>query len=249
MKVTKWGLAEQRVGPRVARPTRTQGASALARTATTRNLTRRKERHMGRHARRADNIWSRACRVWYRLRHDDLEPEAIRRAPTMLAALLLALSAGAPGTGNLRPATSVDHTGRPRIDSDSAERPRHLRRRRQRHRSRWRGWSRRCRQRTRPRRPARFSMPSRRSRRGRSACSINTSADLDHVGGNAIVGGAGIGLSPDPFGDGNHATVLAHENVLLRLSALGTQWSRISLSDQDAAERYVHVAISLDVRQ
>jgi cyclase len=51
---------------------------------------------------------------------------------------------------------------------------------------------------------------------------INTSADLDHVGGNAIVGGAGVGLSPDPFGDGNHATVLAHENVLRRLSALGT---------------------------
>ena len=50
---------------------------------------------------------------------------------------------------------------------------------------------------------------------------INTSADLDHVGGNAVVGGAGIGLSPDPFGDGNHATVLAHENVLRRMSALG----------------------------
>jgi cyclase len=50
---------------------------------------------------------------------------------------------------------------------------------------------------------------------------INTSADLDHVGGNAVLGGAGVGLSPDPFGDGNHATVLAHENVLLRLSAVG----------------------------
>jgi len=50
---------------------------------------------------------------------------------------------------------------------------------------------------------------------------VNTSADLDHVGGNAVVGGAGIGLSPDPFGDGNHATVLAHENVLRRLSGLG----------------------------
>ena len=50
---------------------------------------------------------------------------------------------------------------------------------------------------------------------------INTSADLDHVGGNAVIGGAGIGLSPDPFGAGNHATVLAHENVLLRLSAPG----------------------------
>ena len=51
---------------------------------------------------------------------------------------------------------------------------------------------------------------------------VNTSADLDHVGGNAIIGGAGVGLGPDPFGDGNHATVLAHENVLRHLSALGT---------------------------
>jgi cyclase len=51
---------------------------------------------------------------------------------------------------------------------------------------------------------------------------INTSADLDHVGGNAVIGGAGIGLSPDPFGAGNHATVLAHENVLLRLSGAGS---------------------------
>jgi cyclase len=47
---------------------------------------------------------------------------------------------------------------------------------------------------------------------------INTSADLDHVGGNAVIGGAGVGLSPDPFGAGDHATVLAHENVLLGLS-------------------------------
>jgi glyoxylase-like metal-dependent hydrolase (beta-lactamase superfamily II) len=50
---------------------------------------------------------------------------------------------------------------------------------------------------------------------------INTSADTDHVGGNAVLGGAGIGLSPDPFGAGDHATVLAHENVLRRMSALG----------------------------
>jgi glyoxylase-like metal-dependent hydrolase (beta-lactamase superfamily II) len=51
---------------------------------------------------------------------------------------------------------------------------------------------------------------------------INTGADLDHVGGNAVIGGAGVGLSPDPFSDGSHATVLAHENVLRRLSALGS---------------------------
>jgi cyclase len=57
---------------------------------------------------------------------------------------------------------------------------------------------------------------------------VNTSADLDHVGGNAIIGGAGIGLSPDPFGDGNHATVLAHENVLRRLSGLGSNGAETS---------------------
>jgi cyclase len=48
---------------------------------------------------------------------------------------------------------------------------------------------------------------------------INTSADADHVGGNAIIGGAGVPVSPDPFARENHATVLAHENVLLRMSA------------------------------
>jgi len=47
---------------------------------------------------------------------------------------------------------------------------------------------------------------------------VNTSADFDHIGGNAVLGSAGVGLSPDPFGDGDHATVLAHENVLLRMS-------------------------------
>ena len=60
---------------------------------------------------------------------------------------------------------------------------------------------------------------------------VNTSADLDHVGGNAVIGGAGIGLSPDPFGAGNHATVLAHENVLLRMSALGANGARIAVPD------------------
>ena len=46
---------------------------------------------------------------------------------------------------------------------------------------------------------------------------INTSVDPDHVGGNAVIGGAGVPLSPDPWGDG-HATVLAHENVLRHMS-------------------------------
>lgn len=49
---------------------------------------------------------------------------------------------------------------------------------------------------------------------------INTNADPDHVGGNAVIGAAGVGISPDPFAaGGNNATVLAHENVLLRMSA------------------------------
>jgi glyoxylase-like metal-dependent hydrolase (beta-lactamase superfamily II) len=47
---------------------------------------------------------------------------------------------------------------------------------------------------------------------------VNTSADPDHVGGNAVLGEAGVSLSPDPFND-TRATVLSHENVLTRMSA------------------------------
>jgi cyclase len=48
---------------------------------------------------------------------------------------------------------------------------------------------------------------------------INTGVDPDHVGGNAVISAAGIGISPDPFSSGPRAMVLAHENVLLRMSA------------------------------
>jgi len=48
---------------------------------------------------------------------------------------------------------------------------------------------------------------------------INTSADADHVGGNAVLGSAGVSASFDPFAHGTQATVLAHENVLRRMSA------------------------------
>jgi len=48
---------------------------------------------------------------------------------------------------------------------------------------------------------------------------INTSADADHVGGNDKVGGAGVPINPDAFSDDEHATVIAHENVLTRMSA------------------------------
>ena len=47
---------------------------------------------------------------------------------------------------------------------------------------------------------------------------INTSADAEHVGGNDKVGAAGVAINPDNFSDEEHATVLAHENVLQRMS-------------------------------
>jgi cyclase len=48
---------------------------------------------------------------------------------------------------------------------------------------------------------------------------VNTGADADHVGGNGVLGDAGVSLSLDPFSQESHATILAHENVLLRMSA------------------------------
>jgi cyclase len=50
---------------------------------------------------------------------------------------------------------------------------------------------------------------------------INTSADADHAGGNATIAGAGTTMinRGDLFSAEDTATVLAHENVLLRMSA------------------------------
>ena len=49
---------------------------------------------------------------------------------------------------------------------------------------------------------------------------INTSADPDHVGGNAVLAKAGVSLNPNAFNaGGENAAVLAQENVLLRMSA------------------------------
>jgi len=48
---------------------------------------------------------------------------------------------------------------------------------------------------------------------------INTSADPEHVGGNDKVGVVGVPINPDNFTDEERATVLAHENVLQRMSA------------------------------
>jgi cyclase len=47
---------------------------------------------------------------------------------------------------------------------------------------------------------------------------INTSADMDHVGGNEMVGAAGLEVNPDAFNEDPRATVLSHESVLTRLS-------------------------------
>jgi glyoxylase-like metal-dependent hydrolase (beta-lactamase superfamily II) len=49
---------------------------------------------------------------------------------------------------------------------------------------------------------------------------INTSADRDHIGGNERMARAGANLNPNAFNDGGAAAaVLAHENVLNRISA------------------------------
>lgn len=49
---------------------------------------------------------------------------------------------------------------------------------------------------------------------------INTSADADHVGGNETLARGGRSINPNAFNaGGEQAAVLAHENVLLRMSA------------------------------
>jgi cyclase len=48
---------------------------------------------------------------------------------------------------------------------------------------------------------------------------LNTSAHPDHVGGNEKVSAAGMQLNPDSFSDTPQATILAHENVMLRMSS------------------------------
>jgi glyoxylase-like metal-dependent hydrolase (beta-lactamase superfamily II) len=47
---------------------------------------------------------------------------------------------------------------------------------------------------------------------------INTSADLEHVGGNDKVGAAGVPVNPNDFAGEQRATILSHENVLQRMS-------------------------------
>ena len=49
---------------------------------------------------------------------------------------------------------------------------------------------------------------------------INTSADADHIGGNERLAGQGDSINPNAFNAGaQNAAVLAHENVLNRVSA------------------------------
>jgi len=50
---------------------------------------------------------------------------------------------------------------------------------------------------------------------------INTSADIDHAGGNQVLASTGFPVSGSPFGAAPVANVLAHENVLLRMADEG----------------------------
>jgi glyoxylase-like metal-dependent hydrolase (beta-lactamase superfamily II) len=55
---------------------------------------------------------------------------------------------------------------------------------------------------------------------------INTNADADHVGGNEALAAAGVNINPNAFNSGaDAAAVLAHENVLNRMSAPSGQAS------------------------
>jgi glyoxylase-like metal-dependent hydrolase (beta-lactamase superfamily II) len=59
---------------------------------------------------------------------------------------------------------------------------------------------------------------------------LNTSADADHVGGNERLARAGISINPNAFNAGTaQAAVLAHENVLLRMSAPTGQEARFPI--------------------
>lgn len=67
---------------------------------------------------------------------------------------------------------------------------------------------------------------------------INTSADADHVGGNEGVSAAGQAVNPDAFSEDPHATVLAHENVMLRMSSPGNGGDSLMPSELWPSETY-----------
>ena len=68
---------------------------------------------------------------------------------------------------------------------------------------------------------------------------INTSADADHAGGNATIAGAGTTMinRGDLFSAEDTATVLAHENVLLRMTANESSLSRSDVADRSRIPR------------
>ena len=76
---------------------------------------------------------------------------------------------------------------------------------------------------------------------------INTSADADHVGGNAVIGSAGVPVSPDPF-----ARETPRDRARPRERAAANERANrkpVAFSPNDVANRDVHLAISADVHQ
>ena len=78
---------------------------------------------------------------------------------------------------------------------------------------------------------------------------INTSADADHTGGNETLAKSGIAINPDGFSDSDQATVLAHENVLTRMSGNEVMFPSVLWPTETYSARHRSMYINDDAVQ
>ena len=79
---------------------------------------------------------------------------------------------------------------------------------------------------------------------------INTSAITDHVGGNAAVSAAGREINPDSFSDEPRATILSHENVLVRMTkGNGEEYPTDAWPSETFTSRYRSLYVNDDAVQ
>src|SRR5688572_16756257 len=81
---------------------------------------------------------------------------------------------------------------------------------------------------------------------------INTSAAAAHVGGNAAISAAGREINPDSFSDEPRATILSHENVLLRMtkgSGNGEEFPTDAWPSETFTSRYRSMYVNDDAVQ